>query len=132
MKYTVIGTTCAMVIASFLSIQYGDIASPGYLLGHLAIVIFVVFTASPLQAAPEIYKTQDSSSMNLPLSVTLLVNCCCWLSFSIAIDDIFIMIPEAFGVLVALIQIGICLKYPDTTKEITQIQTKPETAQSSV
>ncbi len=82
------------------------------ILGYLAnSIVFVVF-ASPLSTAAKVIKTKNSASINRPFGIIQVLNCITWTCYAAYIGDIYLLVPNAVGLLLGIIQCILMLMYP--------------------
>eukprot|EP00834_Sanchytrium_tribonematis_P006441 NODE_473_length_7005_cov_0.742977.p4 type:complete len:245 gc:universal NODE_473_length_7005_cov_0.742977:2649-1915(-) len=82
------------------------------LLGYSCIFYLLVFYASPLQVLSRVVTERNSRHFFLPFSLTCFVNGICWSFYGFAISDYFVALPNAFGAVMAIIQIGLIFRFP--------------------
>ena len=68
------------------------------------IVVFLLF-ASPLSTFSKVVRTKDSSSINRPFAVCQVLNCLVWFGYGLAIDDVYVALPNFVGLVLGLIQV---------------------------
>jgi uncharacterized protein with PQ loop repeat len=79
------------------------------------VVTFGVLSA-PLAGFLGILRTRDASSIYFPLALATLTNSTLWLSYGIAIRDVYISLPNVFGVILACAQIGLKVAFTPMDK----------------
>jgi solute carrier family 50 protein (sugar transporter) len=98
-------------VISFLFIMLGPKIGLS-ILGYLAnSIVFVVF-ASPLSTAAKVIKTKNSASINRPFGVIQVLNCITWTCYAAYIGDIYLLVPNAVGLVLGIIQCFLMLMYP--------------------
>ena len=59
--------------------------------------ILLVYYAAPLSTMFRVIKRRDSSSLHLPMGIMNLINGSLWVAYGIAIDDMFVAVPNGIG-----------------------------------
>lgn len=77
--------------------------------GLVAIISLMTYYLIPLSTMYDVIKSRDAASIFLPLAVAAIVNGGLWTTYGLAIADVNVWGPNAFGVLMAIIQIGLRL-----------------------
>eukprot|EP00884_Botryococcus_braunii_P015210 jgi/Botrbrau1/2372/Bobra.0395s0006.2 len=109
--------------ATFLSVMGGVTvfaslsASQAKLLWGLgANVLTISFFASPLSEVGEVLRTRSSAKLYLPQSAAIVANTTLWVAYGLAIEDLFVWVPNALGLVLGLAQVGLCLLLPGAPK----------------
>lgn len=71
--------------------------------GYTSNAILITYYASPLSTLYKTWRTRDASSLSLPLATANAINGALWVAYGIAIHDNFITVPNAIGLLLAII-----------------------------
>ncbi|KAI5076638.1 hypothetical protein GOP47_0008703 [Adiantum capillus-veneris] len=79
--------------------------------GTLCIIASIFSTAAPLTIMHKVVTTRSVEFMPLGLSLGLFLNGACWLAYSIATHDMFLLIPNAIGVVLSTIQLVLYTLY---------------------
>ncbi|XP_063933580.1 uncharacterized protein LOC135145415 [Zophobas morio] len=98
-------------LSAFIASKITDFSVRKTFYGIVCIVILCLFYFSPLTTLYEVIKKKDASTLSTPLTVTLTVNCCLWLSYGFYLADRAIYIPNVLGLLFCVIQIIAILLY---------------------
>jgi len=86
--------------------------------GILQDVSCTAMMASPLVATRQVIRLKDSTSMPFQTSLAFFINGVTWGSYGIfIIGDLFVIIPNAIGAAVALMQLVVIVIYPPQNKE---------------
>lgn len=80
-------------------------------LGTISAMASVAMLGAPLADLRNILRKQDSAVLSLPFIVMASASCLLWTAYGIMRADVFIVIPNALGVSLALIQLYVFLKY---------------------
>ena len=91
------------------------IISPGFMhtfLGICATVGLVVMYAAPLSTLKKVLVTWDSSSLYWPSCLMAVVCSSLWAAYGLAIGDAFVWVPNAAGLLLSSVQLGIATLVP--------------------
>ncbi|OAE19864.1 hypothetical protein AXG93_1130s1170 [Marchantia polymorpha subsp. ruderalis] len=75
------------------------------IVGILCVIITIVMYAAPLSVMRVVIKTKSVEYMPLPLSVMVLLNSAAWSAYALLKKDIYIMIPNFFGVVLGIGQL---------------------------
>ena len=76
------------------------------LTGYLGNVILVIFYAAPLSTLAEVLKSKSAASIYAPLSFLSALNGVLWVTYGLSVNDLFIAVPNAIGLLLAIIQLS--------------------------
>ena len=68
------------------------------LLGTYAVCLNILKYASPLATAHVVIRTKSNKFMPLPLTAMIIVNSLLWGMYALLLQDMFILIPNSFGV----------------------------------
>lgn len=93
-------------------------------LGVLSDVVNIALNASPLETMKKVIQTKDASTIPIILSSIFLLNAAVWVAYAIADGDTFVLIPNALGLALCIVQVVLCVAYrPRQTKDtITSIE----------
>ncbi|KAF4317706.1 hypothetical protein BBO99_00007964 [Phytophthora kernoviae] len=80
-------------------------------LGILSSVVNLALDASPLETMKEVVQTKDASTIPIILSTSFLVNAAVWVAYAIADNNIFLLVPNAIGMILCTIQVTLYLMY---------------------
>ncbi|RLN54004.1 hypothetical protein BBJ28_00015427 [Nothophytophthora sp. Chile5] len=80
-------------------------------LGFICVAVNLVLYASPLETMKRVIQTKNASSLPISISVVFLVNAVLWVTFAIADDDLFVLVPNAIGTALCLVQVVLFLIY---------------------
>ncbi|KAF4040661.1 Sugar efflux transporter for intercellular exchange [Phytophthora infestans] len=69
-------------------------------LGVLSDIVNLVLFASPLETMKQVIQTKDAATLPIIISAIFLLNTTVWTVFAIADDDMFVVVPNAIGVLI--------------------------------
>merc|ERR1711974_171590 len=76
-------------------------------LGLACVVANVIAYASPLAVVRQVVRTKSVDSMPLGISVATLLNSMVCLSYALLMGDPWVLIPNACGVVLGVVQLGI-------------------------
>nr|KAJ3418226.1 hypothetical protein HK105_000178 [Polyrhizophydium stewartii] len=96
--------------AAFIGLNSAEPAKT--VMGCVCIAALVVFYSAPLSTFRDVIKARDSSSISFPLTIATLVNSGLWAVYGFVIGDAFIYGPNALGVVLAIIQVGLMVAFP--------------------
>ncbi|KAG7389826.1 hypothetical protein PHYBOEH_007221 [Phytophthora boehmeriae] len=74
-------------------------------LGILSSLVNLALDASPLETIKEVIQTRDASTIPIVLSTTFLLNAAVWVAYAIADNNIFLLVPNAVGMILCSIQV---------------------------
>jgi len=74
-------------------------------------LVFVVFS-SPLSTAAKVVATKNSASINRPFGIIQVLNCFTWAASALFINDIYLLVPNVFGLALGIIQVVLMVSYP--------------------
>ena len=100
-----------VILFSICVISISNEHTKQLIMGYSSIFYLVVFYASPLQLLFKVIQNKDASHLFFPLIVTCFVNSIAWTFYGIAIDDLFLALPNGFGILVSIVQMVLYIKY---------------------
>ena len=94
------------VAASFFStFILQTMAQRQLLTGYIANFVLVIFYGAPLSTLRDVLKTKSAASIYAPLSLLSGINGALWVTYGLAISDLFIAIPNAAGLALAIVQL---------------------------
>eukprot|EP00835_Amoeboradix_gromovi_P006538 NODE_789_length_4227_cov_0.325824.p2 type:complete len:241 gc:universal NODE_789_length_4227_cov_0.325824:2015-1293(-) len=111
-----------LYICSFCIISIQNVDTKQALMGWTCIFYLLIFYASPLQLLLRVMKERDSKYFYIPFVVTCLINATTWTIYGLAINDMFVALPNGFGILVALIQLLLCITFRNNSTAIREIE----------
>ncbi|KAF4136675.1 Sugar efflux transporter for intercellular exchange [Phytophthora infestans] len=82
------------------------------LLGVVSDIVSLVMYASPLEAMKQVIQTKDATTLPIIISAIFLTNTTVWTVFAFADDDMFVVVPNAIGMLVCIAQVVLFVMYP--------------------
>lgn len=91
----------ALMLLAFFGVA---IFLPLHVLGFFAMLVNVFTTVSLAERIIPTIRSRDPKFINLLILTLATINCACWMIFALFIQDMWIMIPNAFGVIVGLVQ----------------------------
>ena len=68
-------------------------------------VLTTAMYASPLSVMWEVIRTKSVEFMPLPLSAMTFVNCTVWTAYSFYVQDVYLGVPNALGVVLSTAQV---------------------------
>lgn len=89
--------------------HFGFLTTPT--LGAIAAVASVTMLAAPLADLQKIWRKQDSAVLSLPSIVVASFSCTLWTAYGVVQADPFIVISNALGLGLSLIQLYVFFKY---------------------
>ena len=91
-------------------------------LGYCSVVVNVIFFASPLSTVVTVVRSQNAASISAPLSLTILTCATFWFLYALGIPDYFILAPQACGITLSLLQLGLRFWYRATTTSTVAVE----------
>ncbi|CAH0383592.1 unnamed protein product [Bemisia tabaci] len=82
-----------------------------YHIGNLASFITVLFFAAPLTNMVTVIKTGNVSSLPLPFISMTLVATFLWFLYGLVVDDIYVQLPNAIGLVLGVAQLSVYFLY---------------------
>jgi len=102
-------TTIAASGAAVMLLPYATCAS---LLGPIADVAVIIMFGGPLAATFTVLKEKSTRSMPFGFTLAINVNCNCWFFYAyFVLDDPFIYMPDAAGILLSTIQLSLFWRF---------------------
>lgn len=87
------------------------------ILGYLGNgIVFVVFS-SPLSTAVKVISTRNSASINRPFGIIQVFNCFIWCTYALFIHDVYLLVPNVFGLALGIAQVFLMILYPAVKSE---------------
>ncbi|POM64345.1 MtN3-like protein [Phytophthora palmivora] len=80
-------------------------------LGVLSGVVNLALYASPLETVKDVIEKRDASTIPIIISVIFLMNSVIWVLYSKAEDDLLVLVPNAIGLALCVIQVVLYLMY---------------------
>uniref|UniRef100_A0A7S0VVN7 Sugar transporter SWEET1 n=1 Tax=Hemiselmis tepida TaxID=464990 RepID=A0A7S0VVN7_9CRYP len=74
-------------------------------------LVFAVFS-SPLTTLAEVLRTRNSVSINRPFGIIQVLNCFTWVAYSVYIHDMYLIIPNVFGLALGVVQCALMVVFP--------------------
>ncbi|KAE9016459.1 hypothetical protein PR001_g14651 [Phytophthora rubi] len=81
------------------------------IVGYIAVVINVALYASPLRTMKLALQTKSAASLPAMMCCVNLVNGSLWVLYGILANDMFVLTPNAMGVVLSIIQVALCVKF---------------------
>ncbi|KAG7396546.1 hypothetical protein PHYBOEH_002158 [Phytophthora boehmeriae] len=80
-------------------------------LGFICIAFNLVLYASPLETMKKVIQTKNASSLPISISSIFMANAALWVVFSVAVNDVFVLVPNAIGTVLCAIQVLLYIIY---------------------
>ncbi|KAG7388629.1 hypothetical protein PHYPSEUDO_012120 [Phytophthora pseudosyringae] len=81
------------------------------IVGYVAVIINVALYASPLQTMKLVLQTKSAASLPATMCCVNLANGSLWVLYGILANDMFVLTPNAMGVVLSLVQVALCVKF---------------------
>lgn len=102
----VVFVVCTIAGATGLSIT-----SAAQVMGGVGDAFAIIMLGSPLEKVKVVLKTKSARALPVPLCCMCLVSTSLWLSFGLTTNDMFVIVPNCFGVVMCSIQVALCVIY---------------------
>ncbi|KAJ1690763.1 hypothetical protein LUZ63_014918 [Rhynchospora breviuscula] len=103
------------------------------IVGILASFVGIMMYAAPLSVMKMVVQTKSVEYMPLSLSVATFINCVCWTAYALIPFDLYIIIPNGVGVILATAQLLLyAMYYKSTQRQIEAWRRKEEMAMAEV
>jgi solute carrier family 50 protein (sugar transporter) len=116
LHYTTVVGLCsiAQLINTIVNIQIVpyDREQAQLVMGIICTISLTIFYASPLSSMKQVIQKRDSSSIYLPLTITAGLGAAFWAAYGFAVLDPWIYGPNCAGVVLALLQVALCIIFP--------------------
>ncbi|KAJ0442892.1 putative SWEET sugar transporter [Helianthus annuus] len=89
--------------------------------GVLCATFTTIMYVAPLAALRTTIRTKSVEYMPILLVSSLFLNGCVWLTFALLVTDIFVLVPNALGILLGTIQFLVYLKFKNSTPEAGEL-----------
>lgn len=83
----------------------------GKIVGFLAVTVNIILFASPFESVVHIVRTKNASSLPITLCFVAMINCTLWVLYGIVDNDMFVLTPNALGLVFSIVQVGLYVKY---------------------
>jgi solute carrier family 50 protein (sugar transporter) len=103
--------------AIFLAVSMGisNYETKVNVLGSITTGVALIYLASPLSTVRTIVQTRNAASISVPLGVAVLCSSTFWGIYSMAIGDMFLLMPQLTGFTLACFQLGLRFYFRKTT-----------------
>ncbi|KAG6620745.1 MtN3-like protein [Phytophthora cinnamomi] len=81
------------------------------IVGYVAVGINVALYASPLQTMKLVLRTKSAASLPATMCCMNLLNGSLWMLYGILANDMFVLTPNAMGVVLSVVQVALCVKF---------------------
>jgi len=100
---------------------YINVISPPYAtavaqLGTMCLILNILGFAAPLAGVKHVMATKSTETLPFALILANLIVAFEWLLYGYLIEDIYMTIPNAIGILLSLLQLSLFIIYPTTPK----------------
>ncbi|KAI3703489.1 hypothetical protein L1987_73602 [Smallanthus sonchifolius] len=108
------------MVLAFTLVAFGE-GSRRTFTGVLCATFTLMMYAAPLAALRTTIKTKSVEYMPILLVFSLFLNGCVWFTFALMVTDIFVIVPNALGILLGSIQLIVYLKYRNSTPVLSEL-----------
>jgi uncharacterized protein with PQ loop repeat len=121
-----IGFALIFALGAFISVKHFDLEVAKLVVGLIANLGLVMFYVSPISIMIKSYQTKNPSLLYMPMILLSFLNSLMWLGFGIAVNDIMIIAPQVFGIVIGTCQTFLALWFkivvrPAPTKRILEM-----------
>jgi solute carrier family 50 protein (sugar transporter) len=81
------------------------------IVGYIAVAINIGLYASPMQTMKLVLRTKSAASLPATMCCVNLVNGSLWVVYGILANDMFVLTPNALGVVLSVVQVALCVKF---------------------
>ncbi|KAL4588395.1 hypothetical protein LXL04_001279 [Taraxacum kok-saghyz] len=121
--FVVLDVVCfGLVVAFTLVAFHGE--SRRTFTGVICATFTTMMYAAPLAALRTTIKTKSVEYMPILLVFSLFVNGCVWLTFALLVTDVFVLVPNAIGILLGAIQFCVYLMFRNSRPIVNEKQTE--------
>lgn len=117
-KHTVYIVLLTCSILAYFNLYITDEQESIKKMGLACCVITVLMFASPLASVAKIYQTQSTETLSFPLSLMTVVNSSLWCAYGYVVRDIFVVVPNALGLLLGFIQVSLFCIFPENSRPV--------------
>ncbi|KAK1414801.1 hypothetical protein QVD17_30560 [Tagetes erecta] len=89
--------------------------------GVLCATFTLMMYASPLATLRTTIKTKSVEYMPILLVLSLFLNGCVWLTFALLVKDIYVIVPNALGILLGSVQVIVYIIYYNSTPKASEL-----------
>jgi solute carrier family 50 (sugar transporter) len=100
------------VILVYTSWLYPKSGNPASLVGILVNINLIVFYAAPLKTIQTVITDKNSASIHYETMVMNWINTSFWIGYGCARQSLVIILPNATGLMLGLVQGALCVLYP--------------------
>ncbi|CAH0478256.1 unnamed protein product [Peronospora belbahrii] len=90
-------------------------------MGAFSVVTSIGLYSSPLATIQRVMRSKSTASMPFTLCLANFFSSVCWTIYAIIIEDVWILLPNAFGCVLTTIQLALYVIYPTSTATETQV-----------
>eukprot|EP00747_Dinoflagellata_sp_TGD_P016120 gnl/TRDRNA2_/TRDRNA2_124872_c1_seq1.p1 gnl/TRDRNA2_/TRDRNA2_124872_c1~~gnl/TRDRNA2_/TRDRNA2_124872_c1_seq1.p1 ORF type:complete len:125 (+),score=7.10 gnl/TRDRNA2_/TRDRNA2_124872_c1_seq1:47-376(+) len=101
-----------MLASGALALAFNDITTTRFLFVCVATGFLLTYYASPFSTLTKVVKERSSASLYPPMSTMIVVNAGLCIAYGLALDDLFIAVPNGIGAALGSIQLLLCLFFP--------------------
>ncbi|KAG7396543.1 hypothetical protein PHYBOEH_002155 [Phytophthora boehmeriae] len=108
------GLLLATVYAA-IGVQGGTNQSPrdvAAILGFMCVAANTCLFAAPLETMGKVIRTKSAASLPISLCIANLTSGALWSVMAICQDDMFVLVPNALGTVLSVVQVSLYIKYP--------------------
>lgn len=74
--------------------------------------ISMVYYGAPLSTMAQVIRTRNSASILLPLTLMNLTNAVLWTTYGLAVQDLYVWVPNGIGAVLSLAQLALAMMFP--------------------
>ncbi|KAF1322937.1 Mtn3-like protein, partial [Globisporangium splendens] len=90
----------------------------GKVIGFVAVTLNIILYASPFETMKKVVQTKSSSSLPISFCLVTMINCTLWVLYAIIDNDMFVLTPNALGLVFSVIQVTLYVKYKPSVSQV--------------
>ena len=115
--HTAVAISCAFFVPTR--------AAMAALYGTFANFILLAYYCAPLSSIAQVLKDKSAVSIYFPTVLVNLINGAFWSTYGLAISDVYLLLPNAFGVALSAVQAMLCFAYDNAAVEDSPEEPQP-------
>lgn len=107
-----------MIIGVYAGFFVSDPKTACGIIGCATNLNMLFFYGSPLQVLQKVIHKRDSSNIHRGIMVMTFFNATFWLAYGLASNDPVVYVPNGLGSLLAVVQMALCVSFPETITRV--------------
>lgn len=108
---SLVSPVVVFVICTIAGATGQSVTDAARVMGGIGDAFAIIMLGSPLEKVKVVIKTRSARALPVPLCCMCLVNTSLWLTFGLTTSDVFVIVPNCFGVVLCSIQVALCIVY---------------------